>query len=114
MNLRRVIFTDKPIDKVIATQTQMIMLHEQLYAIMKLHMQALQECSQENPLMGLMVQVYSQVIEGEEKTIGSCRNVLKKYKKFKRSFEDPDYFGDDEDTDLQDQEDQKDQADQEE
>lgn len=75
-------------DQLIITYKQVMLMEAQKIETMKMHLEAIKSCSQEEALMNYGVIAYMQAIEIETKTYEAMKGTLKKYETAKTIHEE--------------------------
>jgi hypothetical protein len=72
-------------DKIISTQTQITMLHAQIYELMKIQQKNIEEESKEFPPMLALAVMYRMETDHQNKAIEYNQHCLEKYKEMKKN-----------------------------
>lgn len=75
-------------DQLIITHKQVMLMQAQKIETMKMHLEAIKKCSEEDTLMGFAMIAYANMIETETKTYEAMKGTLEKYETAKTIHEE--------------------------
>lgn len=75
-------------DKLVSSHKQVMLIEAQKIEMMKMHLAAIKECSEEDNLMAFAYAAYTQMIENEKTLYESMKRTLEKYETAKNIHEE--------------------------